>query len=527
MRLLNTFTDEMREFVVDIPHYAIISHTWAAEEVTYYDVVNKQGLDAVSWKQGYSKLMEFRREAARNGFKWIWMDSCCIDKTSSAELSEAINSMFAWYRDAVVCYVYLFDFLMSEGSEFHFAISGARSRWFTRGWTLQELLAPENLVFYDQNWKDCGSKHSLAGAISSITGIDHKVLSGETPINDYSIAQKMSWASMRETTRVEDIAYSLMGIFGITMPLLYGEGLRSFARLQEEIIKTSTDQTIFAWRIGWLSATEDSLNRGLLASSPADFQDSGRIVRGSDQSVDEGTYSITNTGLLVDLPLIREEENFVGVLNCHDIHHSNTRLGILLKNSMFLAKPTSTMGQSDGIARRRVLCQRISPDLLRTVQAKVIPESVRVSLTITPLWTAPASRAARFPLVDVSLETDLGESGFSLARSSTLMAQDSPRKLMSYIFGHSTGKLFGIKLQVDNGLGEAVRSRLEVMVSGEAALDDWTTELVSTTVDEAEEIIEANEGWRLKAKIRHRIKENRRGQILSLILQVSLESIPA
>lgn len=179
MRLLNTFTYEVREFVVDIPHYAILSHTWGTEEVTYYDVVNKQELDAVSWKQGYPKLMGFCKEAARHGFKWVWMDSCCIDKTSSAELTEAINSMFNWYRHAVICYVYLVDFLASEASEFHFAISGARSRWFTRGWTLQELLAPENVVFYDQNWKDSGTKRSLAAAIASITGIDQKLLSSE------------------------------------------------------------------------------------------------------------------------------------------------------------------------------------------------------------------------------------------------------------------------------------------------------------------------------------------------------------
>lgn len=308
MRLLNTFTYEMREFVVDIPHYAILSHTWGVEEVIYYDVVNKQGLHAVSWKQGFPKLMGFSKVAAQNGFKWVWMDSCCIDKSSSAELSEAINSMFAWYRDAVVCYVYLFDFLASEGSEFHFVISAARSRWFTRGWTLQELLAPENIVFYDQNWKDSGSKRSLAGAISSITGIDQKVLSGETGVNDYSVAQKMSWASIREVTRVEDMAYSLLGIFGINMPLLYGEGLRSFGRLQQEIIKTSTDQTIFAWRIGWLYAPVHDLDRGMLASSPADFRDSGRIVQASGQRLDYTKYDITNTGLLVDLPVRYEEK---------------------------------------------------------------------------------------------------------------------------------------------------------------------------------------------------------------------------
>jgi hypothetical protein len=343
MRLLNTSTYEVREFVDDVPHYVILSHTWGAEEVTYYDVVNKEGLDVVSWKQGYPKLMGFCREAAQHGFRWVWMDSCCIDKTSSAELSESINSMFQWYRNAVVCYIYLTDFLASEGSEFHFAVSGARCRWFTRSWTLQELLAPENAVFYDQNWKDSGSKRALAAAIASITGIDRKLLSGEARVNDYSVAQKMSWASMRDATRVEDMAYSLLGLFSINMPLLYGEGLKSFARLQEEIIKTSTDQTIFAWRMGWLNAAEHDFDRGMLASSPADFRESGRVIQVSGQNLDNTKCNITNRGLLINLPVYQEDDKFVGVLNCHDVDHPSTRLGILLKKSIFAAGDTSNV----------------------------------------------------------------------------------------------------------------------------------------------------------------------------------------
>jgi len=241
MRLLNTSTYELREFVRDVPHYAILSHTWGEEEVTYQDMVNKRGLDEISRKQGYPKLDGFCKEAARHGFRWVWMDTCCIDKSSSAELSEAINSMFRWYRDAFLCYVYLSDFLAPQASKIRFSDSGARCRWFRRSWTLQELLAPENVVFYDQDWRDIGTKRSLADDIAIITGINRKLLSSEAEIDDYSVAQKMSWASQRDATRVEDMAYSLLGLFSINMPLLYGEGSRSFARLQEEIIKTSTD----------------------------------------------------------------------------------------------------------------------------------------------------------------------------------------------------------------------------------------------------------------------------------------------
>ena len=220
----------------------------------------------------------------------------------------------------------------------------------------------------------------------------------------------------------------------------------------------------------------------------------------------------------------------MGVLNCHDIDHPSTRLGVLLKKSMFAAGNTSNVNlpvtsQGDRISPLRVLCRRVAPDLLRNIQAEVVSEGTRVPLKINPLWISPASRASRFPLVDVSLERDMGESGFSLARSSSLLAQDSSRRLMCYIFGDSAGKSFGVKLQLDDGVRGAIRSRLEVMVSGEAALEDWTTELVATPLDQAEAIIGDNEEWRLGAKIRHRIKENRRGQILSLTLRVSLESI--
>lgn len=538
MRLLNTATYEVREFVVDIPHYAILSHTWGAEEVTYYDVVNKQGLDAVSWKQGYPKLMGFCKEAARHGFRWVWMDSCCIDKTSSTELAESINSMFRWYRDAVVCYAYLFDFLASEGSEFNFAISGSRCRWFTRSWTLQELLAPENVVFYDQNWKDSGTKFALAAAIAGITGIDHKLLSGEARFDDYSVAQKMSWASVRDATRVEDMAYSLLGLFSINMPLLYGEGLRSFARLQAEIIKTSTDQTIFAWRMGWLQAAEYDFGRGILAATPADFRDSGRIVQASDQDLNK-YYNITNTGLRINLPVHVEEDKFVGILNCHDVDHPSTRLGVLLKESTSAAGDASdaklsiTNNQADRTSARPILCRRVAPDLLRKVP--VSEAGPRVTLTIYPLWEIPASQTSRFPLVDVSLEHGMGESGFSLVRSSSLVAQDSSRRVMCYVFDEGdaaaaaaeAASTFGVKLQLDDGVRGAVRSHLEVMVAGPAALEDWTTEPVAAPMDQAEAVVVGADGktWALRAKIRHRIKENKRGQILSLILHISLQSV--
>ncbi|KAH8648651.1 hypothetical protein BX600DRAFT_530428 [Xylariales sp. PMI_506] len=155
--------------------------------------------------------------AKKNGFSRIWIDTCCIDKTSSAELSEAINSMYQWYQNAAVCY-------------------------FSRGWTLQELIAPHDVEFFAHDWSYLGNKQEsniFAELLNSITGIHGDVLPGILPLIEVSIASRMKWAALRQTTRVEDIAYSLLGIFGVRMPLLYGEGSNAFLRLQQEILRST------------------------------------------------------------------------------------------------------------------------------------------------------------------------------------------------------------------------------------------------------------------------------------------------
>lgn len=187
--------------------------------------------------------------ARRDGFRYIWIDSCCIDKTSSSELSEAINSMFNWYRDAQLCYAFLADVPSESGSDDPRAHGSRfrRSRWFTRGWTLQELVAPRWVLFLSDQWTLLGTKDTLAGVIEAVTRIDTGVLKHEKSLDSASVAQRMSWAATRQTTRVEDQAYSLLGIFGINMPTLYGEGEQAFRRLQEEILRKIPDQTMFAW----------------------------------------------------------------------------------------------------------------------------------------------------------------------------------------------------------------------------------------------------------------------------------------
>ncbi|PIL28610.1 hypothetical protein GSI_08652 [Ganoderma sinense ZZ0214-1] len=199
-----------------------------------------------------SRLSEKIRKACAvarlDNFSQLWVDTSCIDKTSSSELSEAINSMFAWYRDAAVCYVYLADVPRSDdlrrpGSAFR------RSRWFTRGWTLQELIAPRVVVFLSREWEIIGTKENLADLVEDITGIDRDVLVHKKSHTELSIAARMSWAAERATTRVEDQAYCLLGIFGIIMTPIYGEGEHAFRRLQEEILRHIPDDSIFAWEM--------------------------------------------------------------------------------------------------------------------------------------------------------------------------------------------------------------------------------------------------------------------------------------
>lgn len=305
MRLLRTHTIELVEFPPDrIPRYAILSHTWGEEEVLFTDMQHHTGQTKSAW----SKVQGACAQARADRFGYIWIDTCCIDKSSSAELSEAINSMFTWYENAAICYAYLSDVTMREGH------SGAKvntaefeqSRWFTRGWTLQELLAPSEVVFFSRDWVHFGERSSLTNWLMDITRIDEAVLRNKVrllesrPLFQRSIAQRMSWAARRQTTRPEDMAYCLMGIFSVNMPMLYGEGgEKAFLRLQEEIMKQSDDQTIFAW-------TDKSASRyrlsGLLATTPAHFEDSQDIIA-YRQLEPTPPYAMTNRGLRIDLPL--------------------------------------------------------------------------------------------------------------------------------------------------------------------------------------------------------------------------------
>lgn len=259
MRLINVETGSLEEFSGStVPPYAVISHRWGNEEVLLEDYGDRPPI--LSRSYGWTKILQAGHIARERGLRYVWIDTCCIDKKSSAELSEAINSMFSWYQNAKECYVFLVDVpsipSIPASQEAQDSPAGVQSFetesfrssvWFTRAWTLQELLAPASVIFFSCDFHELGSKEGLCGLISETTRIPPIFVMSNDMIRKASVAERMKWASMREATRQEDIAYSLLGLFDVNMPLLYGEGSKAFFRLQTEIIRNSDDESIFGW----------------------------------------------------------------------------------------------------------------------------------------------------------------------------------------------------------------------------------------------------------------------------------------
>lgn len=247
MRLLECKSDgkfSLTQFFDDIPRYAILSHTWGPEEVTFRDMIEGNGTS----KTSFDKIRFCGEQARRDGLYYFWVDTCCIDKSSSAELAEAINSMFDWYQKAARCYVYLSDVSTRKrkasdiSTECTWESAFRASKWFTRGWTLQELLAPTTVEFFSQEGKRLGDKGTLKRHIQEITGITLSALEG-APLSQFGIDERLSWAENRHTTRGEDKAYSLLGIFSIHLPPIYGEGREhAFKRLRREIQNSLTGE---------------------------------------------------------------------------------------------------------------------------------------------------------------------------------------------------------------------------------------------------------------------------------------------
>jgi len=361
MRLLNTHTLALSEFADDnVPRYAILSHTWADDEVTLREMQDGHTTD----KKGYYKIYACCSVARDRGFEHIWIDTCCIDKTSSAELSEAINSMFRWYQDAAVCLAFLADVPTR--------VPFRESRWFTRGWTLQELIAPPTLVFFGDVWQELGTRDSLRQVISDRTRIPLVLLSGHGSVDTFSVAQKMSWAAGRQTTRVEDRSYSLLGIFGINMPLIYGERETAFIRLQEEIMKISDDHSLFAWRL-------PDHRGGLLAASPDCFLDSGSIVEFTPPgTLGSNPWTVSGRGIHLEVRFVGISPRGIGlaILNCKEKGGKDELIGIYVRD------PLLTMTQFE-----RVRCHEFQPINVTRLRLSQCP--------LRRMWIRKGGRASR------------------------------------------------------------------------------------------------------------------------------------
>ena len=392
MRLLNTETLELRSFISTgtETQYAILSHTWGEDELLFDDV--KQGSQNIpTHKEGFAKVRGSCAKAKEDGYEWMWIDTCCIDKSSSAELSEAINSMFKWYMNAAVCYAYIND-LGTNGGKLR------RSRWFGRGWTLQELIAPSGVIFLNEKWERIGDRSSMHSELADITKIDARFLRPRqgSPskvlemLSEVSIATRIGWVAERETTREEDIAYCLLGILEINMPLLYGEGgVKAFRRLQSAVLQTpnSADLSILAIpktvNLRW-GATFDDYS--ILARHPyffgkvapidapdrrhADTKAGGEgIVLAADGSV---SFSV-----LIGPVTSPEGHSHIIVLNCNFTGDNLARPGILVLAS-HLRVPSKILGRpgplegEDRYYRTNGPVLRISPEDVRNSGQAVV-----------------------------------------------------------------------------------------------------------------------------------------------------------
>ncbi|KAK8080906.1 HET domain protein [Apiospora hydei] len=288
MRLIDVKTLRLHEFYDErlVPKYAILSHTWSNEEVALQEyehlLAGGPGADVTYAKQGYMKIVAACKAADELGLRWCWADTCCIDKKSSAELTEAINSMFKWYLQADVCLAYLDDLdVMTEA---------------------QHRRGEEPLMESCRwEWNAVAYKSDIQEFLSKITGINQRVLEDPTRLSTIPVACRLAWASQRETTRVEDQAYCLLGLFDINMPLLYGEGTKAFLRLQQEILRQDGDLSLFAWQP---DAGQHETYMDMFAPSPAQFASSFDTLSKSEGNFHtRNVCSVTSRGIQISKPI--------------------------------------------------------------------------------------------------------------------------------------------------------------------------------------------------------------------------------
>lgn len=303
MRLLNIYTLELTVFDGEdtVPPYLIASHRWQQDEATYKDVLKKRNKHT----KGYKKIESFCQLAASKKIRdtiscdWIWIDTCCIDKDSSADVSEAVNSMWMYYRQAVCCLAWLPDIYSMLGTERLVMREFEKSEWFKRGWTLQELIAPRMVVFLKADWAVVGHKYTLAiepskvslefgpalnECISRVTNIESQILCNPEACDRITVAERLEWAGHRITTKPEDLAYCLLGLCNIHMPLIYGEGQASaFKRLREQIIHHTAAAPTYPYAA--------SATRPCSAPSPTSSHGSGAAAAGRNEPPESASPS--------------------------------------------------------------------------------------------------------------------------------------------------------------------------------------------------------------------------------------------
>lgn len=303
MRLLHTTKYALHKSDdVGDPEYAILSHRWEPNngEMTFSRYNAADLLEVRNRTPSLDKIRNACAQARADSLTWLWIDSCCIDKGNFQELSKELNSMFQYYNEASKCYAFLHDVSSSfpgaerfkrqrqPGQPDHDQVS----EWFERGWTLQELLAPQDIQFYDQTWKPLGTKKTLASNLQLATGIDEKYLDGSAHFSTASVATRMSWMAGRHTTAIEDIAYSMLGILNVSIEAKYGVGAEAFLNLQKAVLQRGPDESIFAWKVpsdkllrcyrdrtgNQARKWDDPASWGLLAPSPDCFKESRGLV---------------------------------------------------------------------------------------------------------------------------------------------------------------------------------------------------------------------------------------------------------
>ncbi|KAK4907126.1 hypothetical protein LTR49_023821 [Elasticomyces elasticus] len=413
MRLIHTRDYTRKRFGSPPAKYAVLSHRWYADEkeVDYQKFSSEDLTDKTQETDGLNKIRNACIKADEAELDWLWIDSCCIDKTSSTELNESLRSMFRWYRQATICLTYLADVKVSESLPTTFRLLKpvkrdddsirTNSEWFERGWTLQELLAPTHMMFYDKQWKKIGTKKDLVEDLEKITSISESYILNPDTIRAASVAMKLSWARDRMTTQEEDRVYSMIGIFDVSLLVDYGEGeATAFRRLQESILHDSRDESIFAWTSltsnmmqppGWGSA-----EWGLLAPSIDCFRDSGDItVDGRSSPRQNPGVSMMPNRIGVQFPVPAADFHgikhmstirlipYVGDINEHITRVRAYRDGFGLTLNCWRRDPHSNqpkavqvwVKRSSGSDAKSSLWRRQDISRLRLAESEAVPES--------------------------------------------------------------------------------------------------------------------------------------------------------